>query len=66
MTAIDITKSKENRGWGRERVSAMMDECGAWRDEILIRFSELISPPKNRRERGGSKLEFGFGGGWRE
>lgn len=30
MTAMEITKSKENRGWGRESVSAMMDVWGVF------------------------------------
>lgn len=41
MTAMEIAKSNEERGCGKESVSAMMDVCGVWRDEIFTRFSEL-------------------------
>lgn len=42
-TAMEIAKSKEEGGWGNDRVSAMTETWGWWWEAILARLDELYA-----------------------
>lgn len=42
-TAMEIAKSKEEGGWGNDRLSAMRETCGWWWEAILARLDELYT-----------------------